>query len=453
MASSTFISHAAFFVDDAPTPELGSLLERGPVLAMGGGIALALAVWMVASACADPRRERCAVRWLSEIASGLLSTLTSCAPVVARVALGATLVTCAAIGAVGTPNLQLDGGTLDALRGIAAILGVALVLGMRTRAMAICAIVTFVVAAFAAGSPVIVLERLDVIGLATFVAIVGGERFETRMDRVTLARLQFGTMWLRVMVAGGLLVVAVTEKLANVPMTAHVLDEHPRVNVGLLLGTDATTTVLLLGAVEVAFAVLVLLLPLPELLALAIGAPFVLSVGEFGLLEVPGHLPVWGAVAVLALLGAHVQTADLVTIRPPWMRAVRRTPDAARERLVGARVPWIIAAEPSLPATRTVMPGVSSAAPARDAHARTIVVGGVTRTPVVPPPLGLVQMPIQLPLATPIPAMPTLAPSVAAWIGRDDVQLPQPPASSVASEPVRFSWAPARDAGGATPAR
>lgn len=428
MASSTLTAHAAFFVDDAPTPDLGSLLARGPLLALGGGVVLALVVWAVASSCADPRRTRCAVRWLSEIASGLLSTLTSFVPIVARVALGATFVTCAATGAVGTPNLQLGDGSIDALRGIAAVVGFALVLGMRTRAMALGTIVTFVVAAFASGAPVLVFERLDIIGLATFVVIVGGERLDTRMDRATLARLQLGTVWLRAMVASALLVVAVTEKLANVPMTAQVLEEHPRVNLGLLLGTDATTTVLLLGAVEVAFALLVLLLPLPELLALAIGAPFVLTVGEFGLLEVPGHLPVWGAVAVLALLGAHVQTADLVTIRPPWMRGVRRTPDAARERFIGSRVPWI--------SVELVAPLECDVA----AHPKTIVVGSVPVMHVVPAPVALVSEPKSMPTATPIPAAPALSPQVAAWLGAAD-----------APEPVRFTWASRPGAGvGAT---
>lgn len=440
MASSTLTAHAAFFVDDAPIPDFATLLDRGPLLAVAGGVALALVVWSIASTCADPRRERCAVRWLSEVASGLLSTLTSFAPVVARVALGATLLTCAAVGAVGTPNLHFDGGALDALRGIAVALGVALVLGMRTRLMAAAAIATFVVAAYAAGSPIVVFERLDVLGLAVFVAIVGGDRLETRMDQSTLARLQMGTAWLRGMLAGGLLVVAVTEKLANVPMTAQVLEEHPRVNLGLLLGTDATQTVLLLGAVEVAFALLVLLLPLPELLALAIGAPFVLTVGEFGLLEVPGHLPVWGAAAVLALLGAHVQTADLVTIRPPWLRGVRRTPDAARERLVGARVPWIDAVD-AVPS------------PVAPAHAlpKTILVGSVasTRTEVVSAPIEFVPAPIQVAAPRAMPSAPALAPQVAAWLGRPVVQLPPAPtrAPESAIEPPRFAWAPAPGAG------
>ncbi len=449
MASSTLTAHAAFFVDDAPLPDFGSLLDRGPLLAIAGGVMLALAVWAVASTCADPRRERCAIRWLSEIVSGLLSTLTSFAPVVARVALGATLVTCAAIGSVGTPNLHFAGeGSLDVLRGIAAVLGVALVLGLRTRAMAFAAILTFVVSAYAAGSPIVVFERLDVIGLAAFVAIVGGERLETRMDRATLARLQLGTTWLRGMVAGGLLVVAVTEKLANVPMTAQVLEEHPHVNLGLLLGTTATQTVLMLGAVEVAFALLVLLLPLAALLAIAIGAPFVLTVGEFGLLEVPGHLPVWGAVAVLALLGAHVQTADLVTIRPPWLRGVRRTPDAARERLVGARVPWISAADASPAIARAVLPGVSAAAaPTVVEQPKTILVGSVASTPVQQAPVELVQAPIQLPIQAAIPAAPARAPQVAAWLGREDVQLPPVEATTSNTEPVRFAWAPAAGMG------
>ena len=48
-----------------------------------------------------------------------------------------------------------------------------------------------------------------------------------------------------------LLTVAITEKLANVEMTASVLAHHPRIDPGVVLGTDVATTVLMLGAVEV----------------------------------------------------------------------------------------------------------------------------------------------------------------------------------------------------------
>lgn len=409
MASSTLFPHAAFFVDHAPSPDIASLAERGPLLAFAAGIAIALATWVVASMCADPRRDRCAIRWLSEVVSGTLSTLTTVAPVLARLALGSALVWCAVIGAVATPNLRSgDGTTANVLELTAVVLGAALVIGFRARTAAVGAIATFVAAAFAAGTPVVVLERLDIVGLAVFVAVVGGSRLDPRMDAATLARLQVGSVWLRMLLGIGLLVVAVTEKLANVPMTATVLDAHPNVDVGLLLGTDPQTTVLLLGTVEVAFALLVMLLPLPELLALAIGAPFVLSVGEFGVLEVPGHLPVWGAVAVLALLGAHVQTADLVTIRPPWMRHVRRTPDAARERIVGATVPWLV-----------VEPVV---------EARRIIVGGTATTPP----------------ATVSQAFPPIAPQVAAWI---DPAARQSQTTGAAIDAPRFSWAPHPGAG------
>ena len=456
MASSTLSAHAAFFVDDAPRPDLGSLLEWGPLLAIAGGVALALVTWTIASVCADPRRERCAIRWLSEIASGLLSTVTSCVPVVARVALGVALLWSTAIGTVATPNLVLDGSAADVARVLSVVVGAALLLGVRVRAAAVATIAGVVVAAYAAGAPIVVLERLDIVGLALFVAVLGGRRLEPRMDDATLGRLQLGTAWLRALVAGGLLTVAVTEKLANVPMTAEVLRTHPRVDLGLVLGTDAATTVLLLGAVEVAFAVLVLLLPLPELLALAIGAPFVLSVGEFGLLEVPGHVPVWGAVAVLALLGAHVQTADLVTVRPPWMRHVRRTPDAARVRVVGARVPWVTDARPTTIHVGSVapLPGVSTVAPLAPIAVAPAVTMPATAVPAVPAVATRVTTP-----ARSIPAAPSLAPQVAAWLGRTEppasiaaptarpMQAAPAPVDPAVVEPPRFAWATAPGAG------
>ncbi|MCW2960357.1 MAG: hypothetical protein JWM90_744, partial [Thermoleophilia bacterium] len=243
----------------------------------------------------------------------------------------------------------------------------------------------------------------------------------------TLASIDQAACWLRVLVASGLVVVAITEKLANVPMTASVLAQHPNVDLGRLLGTDATTTVLLLGAVEIAIAVLVLLLPLPELLALAIGAPFVLSVGEFGLLEVPGHLPVWGAVAVLALLGAHPQTADLLTIRPPWLRGRLRTPEAARTQTVGGRVPWML---PTLePAA--LAPAVVPQAPAALAPRRIVVGGTHTQATAARVPALTIEAPVPL---------PPFAPQAAAWLATEEATTAAPPLADL----DRFQWAAPR---------
>lgn len=418
MASSTLSAHAAFFVEGAPAPDFGTLLDRGPLLAIGGGVLLGLLAWIVASTCADPRRERCLLRWVSELVSGSLAALTEHVPPIARMALGGTLVWCAVIGAVGTPNLLVEDASGAALRSLAAGIGIMLVLGIRVRTLASASIVLMLLASMQAGTPLVFLERLDLAGLAVFVAIVGGRRLEPRIDAATMRSLALGSRWLRVLVAFGLVTVAITEKLANVPITARVLAEHPNVDIGVVLGTSAETTVLLLGAAEITFAVLVLLLPLPELVALAIGAPFVLSVGEFGMLEVPGHLPVWGAVGVLALLGAHPQTSDMV--RPPWLRGRMRTPDAARVRTPGERVHW---------ATSTT-------------GARQIVVGGSITTPV---PARLVAT---APAAATLPAAPPMAPQVAAWLAAPAAPVaPSAPAQGMDSDLPRFQWAAAPGAG------
>ncbi|MCW2956678.1 MAG: hypothetical protein JWO69_1547 [Thermoleophilia bacterium] len=427
MPALTLLSHAAFFIGDPPKPQYGTLLDRGPLLALIGGIAAGLIAWMVASACADPRRGRCLVRWLSESVSATLQTLTEFAPPVARVALGVTLVWCAALGAVVTPNLLVEGTSGAALRVAALLMGAHLVFGHRVRFAAIASVGLLIGAAVSVGTPLVVFERLDIAGLAVFVGIMGGRRLEPRMDAATLAKIDQAACWLRVLVATGLIVVAITEKLANVPMTAAVLAQHPNVDLGRLIGTDPHVTVLLLGAVEVAIAVLVLLLPLPELLALAIGAPFVLAVGEFGLLEVPGHLPVWGAVGVLALLGAHPQTSDLLTIRPPWLRGRLRTPEAARTQVVGGRVPWTVTA----PVAAPVMAQVAAPVMAPVATARRIVVSG-THTQST----GTARPPITI--DAPIPPF---APQAAAWLAA-----PAPVAAAAPVEGDRFQW-------GAQPAR
>lgn len=440
LMTSTLRAHAAFFTDDAPRPSLEAALTTGPLLSVAAGFVAALVAWAVAARCADPRRRRCAVRALSEIVSGPLSSMTAFAPPIARIALGASLAWCAAVDSVATPGLRADEPVLDLLRLAALVLGLMLVVGVRVRASAVGSTAVFAVAAVLAGSPVVLLERLDVLGLAAFVAVVGGRRLDPRMDAATLGRLARGTTWLRVGIAAGLFTVAITEKLANVEMTAAVLAEHPRIDPGQFLGTDMATTVLMLGAVEVALAVLVLVLPLPELLALAVGAPFVLGVAEFGMLEVPGHLPIWGGVTVLALLGAHLQTADLVSVRPPWMRDVERTPELARRRTVGPRVPWVAtgaeqvapvpaAVPPMAPAPSLVPPMAPAASllPPMPVPRPMVLVGSAT---------GAVAPASCLPPVHPRGADLAVQDHVAAWRASAPIDAP------------RFEWAAAPGAGG-----
>lgn len=446
MAASTLTAHAAFFVERAPNPVISTLVEPGPLLAILGGLFAGLVAWAVVATCADQRRERCLLRWMSELVSSSLVTFTEFVPPIARIALGVSLAWSALIGAIGTPNLQVDDAAGSALRVAAIAVGAMLVLGVRVRAAAFASIAVLAAGAVAAGQPVILLERIDIVGLAMFVALIGGSRLDPRIDEVRLRAIGRASTWLRVLVATGLVVVAITEKLANVPMTAQVLRDHPRVDLGLLLGTDAATTVLLLGAAEIAFATLVLLLPLPELVALAIGAPFVLSVGEFGLLEVPGHLPVWGSVAALALLGAHPQTADLLGIRPPWLRGRSRTPEAARARVVGDRVPW--SERPAVvpgAAAAAVVPPAAETAPLEPP--RRIFVGGTPTAPAATARIG-----------GSIPSAPALAPQVAAWLAAPaPAAVPAQAPTQVQERPVsnvdlaRFQWAPHPGAGVAAP--
>ncbi|MCW2923782.1 MAG: hypothetical protein JWM98_1186, partial [Thermoleophilia bacterium] len=159
-------------------------------------------------------------------------------------------------------------------------------------------------------------------------------------------------------------------------------------------------------------------------------------------------MPVWGAAASLALLGAHPQTADLLSVRPPWMRGAQRTPDAARDRTVGPRVPWVTV--PAVPAATT----------------GRILVGSVAPRP-VPAPVGVA--PVRTAASAVPTALPQLQSQVAAWL----VAPPQLPGVSTAAahhatrgpapdpgavsahEPPRFTWRaePARLAGSTPPGR
>lgn len=116
--------------------------------------------------------------------------------------------------------------------------------------------------------------------------------------------------------AGSLLVLAVVEKLANPAMGQAMLAQEPVLNLLAPLGTSNDTFVVLAGVIEVLFALLVLSGAAPQVVALVATVPFTASLALFGGTEVIGHLPVYGVLLALLVLGSAPATAREVRSLP-----------------------------------------------------------------------------------------------------------------------------------------
>jgi hypothetical protein len=152
------------------------------------------------------------------------------------------------------------------------------------------------------------LMCLALLGIALFLVMVPPGR-DGRSD---LGQLRPALIALRVGTAGSLLVLAVVEKLANPAMARAMLDQEPVLNLLAPLGVGTEAFIVVAGCVEVLFALLVVSGAAPQVVALVAAVPFTASLALFGGTELIGHLPVYGVLLTLLLLGSSARTAPLV---------------------------------------------------------------------------------------------------------------------------------------------
>ena len=142
------------------------------------------------------------------------------------------------------------------------------------------------------------------------------------------ARLGPALLALRLGTAGSLLVLAVVEKLANPAMARAMLEQQPVLHLLSPVGVGADDFALLAGLVEVLFALLVLSGAAPQVVALVAAVPFTASLALFGGTELMGHLPVYGVLLTLLVLGSSARTAPQVRRLVPDRRTAVGAPGA-----------------------------------------------------------------------------------------------------------------------------
>jgi uncharacterized membrane protein YphA (DoxX/SURF4 family) len=158
-----------------------------------------------------------------------------------------------------------------------------------------------------------VLQRVDLLGLALFLLLAGPGRwsadFELGRERDPDEAALGAAIWaLRVCVGAALILVALAEKLADPELALHFLDtQSPNFNVLELVGLPVSDLefVRFAGAVEVLFGLLLISGALPQLVVVAAGIPFNLTLYFFGTDELLGHLPVYGTMLALLVYGSH----------------------------------------------------------------------------------------------------------------------------------------------------
>ncbi len=256
-----------------------------------------------------------AVRVLARFVPGIdvpfLGAMAPWMPFAVRMHLAVSLVALLSLGFYLSPAMDLQTNVSGILLGaVMAIAAVGMATGWHARAAA---------ALLVAAGPLGMLEfgfwavaqRVDMLGLALFVLIAGAGRWSADYERnkasdYTLADAAKAIWSLRMAAGVALIVVAFVEKLATPELALAFLQDRPDLNLPQQLGLPMSTLdfIRIAGAIEVLFGLLLISGALPQAAVLIAGVPFNATLWFFGINELAGHLPIYGAMLVLLVYGS-----------------------------------------------------------------------------------------------------------------------------------------------------
>jgi hypothetical protein len=158
--------------------------------------------------------------------------------------------------------------------------------------------------------PVLLLEHSLFLGVAFFMFVMGRgpaaldmtlQRFHRPLERLVPRAVPA----LRVMTGIGIIVLAFTEKLWNVPMGMEFLERYP-LNFFPAIGfesVDDASFIVIAGTVELTFGLLLVSGAFVRLMTLILWVPFNLTLPFLGWRELVGHLPIYGIMALIVIWG------------------------------------------------------------------------------------------------------------------------------------------------------
>ena len=298
------LAHEAWFTEARPPFDWSFAIEGASPVLLAGAVIAAL-LWRLAARL-FPTPELPFLRPLGRLAPYV--------PRLLAIHAGVSLLAQAARGTYLAPSLELADSPFGSALAIAeGVLGVWLITGYRIRPAA-----ALLVAAGPLGMPfygaVPILERMDLLGIALFLALLPPEETPGGAVTATVERVRASLLALRLMVGGSLVVLAFTEKLARPDLALEFLDRYPAFNIleSIGLGVSDLTFIRVAGAIELLFGLLIISGALPQLAVIVAGIPFNATLFFLGTEELIGHLPIYGAMLALLIYGSSPSFARVV---------------------------------------------------------------------------------------------------------------------------------------------
>jgi uncharacterized membrane protein YphA (DoxX/SURF4 family) len=164
------------------------------------------------------------------------------------------------------------------------------------------------------------LSCVALLGIAVFLTLVPPRPELGGRAELDVLHLRPALLALRLGTAGTLITLAVVEKLANPAMAHAMLVQKPLLDILSPIGVSPDSFATFAGAVEVLFGLLVLSGAAPQVVALVAAVPFTATLFVFGGTELIGHLPVYGVLLTLLLLGSRATESAEVSRLPQLRR-------------------------------------------------------------------------------------------------------------------------------------
>jgi hypothetical protein len=311
------IAHATWFTEGTPPIDVAAVARPATIAALVGAVVIAVVWRRVATSLRSPELGSV---WLL----GWLGHLGPWVPRLLAAHAGLSLIAMAWRGAYLAPSILVPAGAWGyLLLALEAAVGAWLLVGIRVRPAA-----RLLVAAGPLGMLTFgllpIVERLDLLGVAVFLALLPpADAHRAGAVHLDLRRLRPALFGLRLLAGSALIVVAFTEKLARPGLTLHFLADHPHFNVARLMGLPVSDElfVQLAGGVEILLGLLLISGALPQLVASIAAVPFTATLPFLGIEELIGHLPIYGVLLALLILGSRPDTAAACA----WLPRPRRT--------------------------------------------------------------------------------------------------------------------------------
>jgi hypothetical protein len=307
-------AHETWFGPDAFPADWGFALQALTLALLAAAVAATIAVRVVA-------------RYFPGVDVGWLARCAPFMPFAVRIHLAVSLVGLLSLGFYLSPAMDLRADVTGILLGaVMAVVAIGMATGYHARWAA-----GLLLAAGPLGMMEFgflpVLQRVDLVGLALFVALTGAGRWSAdhelgRTADPSPAAAGQAVWALKVCAGLALIVVAFAEKLAVPGMALDFLAHHQQFNLAQQfgLGWSDLEFARVAGAIEVLFGLLLISGALSQACVLIAGVPFNATLWFFGATELVGHLPVYGAMLVLLVYGSDPALRPAVSSLWPFGR-------------------------------------------------------------------------------------------------------------------------------------